>query len=121
VVFLAGAAIAGVLAGRLTRNLASSDEGDSGARGFADSGYVPPAVDTSYQPTEVYPATGYTEPTPDYTTAGTGYAQPTPGYAEPGYAEPGYAGQPAPGYVEPEYPAQPGYGTTPGDAGWRNP
>lgn len=141
VVFLAGAAVAGVLAGRLTRNLASKDDG-GGQQQFG-SVRPAPALEPAYQPTEVYPATGYDQgtyaPTP-------GYADPAPGFVEPGYADPGYAGQPAPGYtgqaapgygepgyvepgyVEPGYaepgyagqpaPGQPGYGQ---DSGWRTP
>ena len=128
VVFLAGAAIAGVLAGRLTRNLASKDEQGGGRHELASAptAYVP-AVEPAYA--ESYPAAGTTYEGGGYAQGG-GYAEPTPGYAEPGYT-----GQPTPGYTEPgyaeqEFPAQPtgypqtpptGYGTSHEDTGWRTP
>ena len=104
VAFLAGAAVLGVLAGRMTRGLASSDNG-SGTRQLTGS-------TTSQLPT--YPASGYPA---EYATgsaaypAGTGYGEPgfpavggeatgTAGY-EPGY-EPGYGPGGDPAY-EPDY------------------
>ncbi len=109
VVFLTGAAIAGVLAGRLTRNLAS--DGDQGGRhelGTVDRGYAAPAIQPAYA--ESYPAADYTQ---------GGYAQGTPGFVEPGYAEPGYTGQgSAAGY--PQTPSA-GYGTSHEDTSWRTP
>lgn len=107
VVFLTSAAIAGVLAGRLTRNLASNDDQDDRREfGTGDRGYATPAVQPVYTDTayaESYPATGtgYAQ--------GSGYAEQTPGFVEPGYAEPGYQGQ------------QTSYGTTHEDQSWRTP
>lgn len=147
VVFLAGAAVAGVLAGRLTRNLASNEDQGGGRHelGSVDRGYASPAIQPAYA--ESYPAagTGYDQGAGYVQGAGydqggydqggyaqgTGYVQPTPGVVEPGYAEPGYAGQPA-GYPEPDYPGQStpggypqtpqtGYGTSHEDTGWRTP
>lgn len=123
VVFLTGAAIAGVLAGRLTRSLSSKDEGDRDEFASADTTYVP-AIEPAYA--ETYPAAGTSDPGYDQTgyAQGTGYVAPTPGYTEPGYTEPGYVGQATPGFSEPEYPGQPdGYPQTPstGDTGWRTP
>ncbi|WP_254910221.1 hypothetical protein [Micromonospora sp. NBS 11-29] len=79
--FLVGAALLGVVAGRLTRNIA--------AVGNDDNSGVQPAYDpdrTAVIPTPpVVPAqpAGYLDPTP-----GT-YAEPDPGYSAPGAAYPG--------------------------------
>src|SRR5215207_4991612 len=111
-VFLASAALAGVVAGRLTRNLATSDNGPSGQQaltgGYTEQTYTTP----TYSETYVEPA--YTEPVT--TGPGPSYSETTygqPGYTEPGYAEPGYTA-PAdtgagyePSYREPGYPAGP--------------
>jgi len=107
VVFLAGAALAGVVAGRLTRNLAS-DNGSSGQHtltgGYTEQTYATPT----------YTETAYSEPVPagpGPAYAGTTYGT-EPGYSEPGYAEPGYAAPAEPSYpgagYEPSYP-EPGY------------
>ena len=90
--FLAGAALAGVVAGRLTKSLASSDEGAD--RRALSGGY----------PAQTYPTPTYTEPV----VAGPGpaYVGDTT-YVEPGYVAPGYE----PSYQEPGYPA--GSGRTP--------
>jgi hypothetical protein len=147
--FLTGAAVLGVLAGRMTRSLASNDD-DSGRRQLTGTGTSPelttPAYSTGYGTD--YPAGSGYETAPVYPAGGV-EATPAGGY-EPGY-EPGYAGgqsgggfRPAgePGYPasDPGYPAGSGYpagtetgypGTThqppPGyeggaeDPAWRNP
>jgi hypothetical protein len=87
--FLLGAAIAGVVVGRLTRGAVDA------AR---DSGPVPQRVSEPQ-----YPGAGYAaHPAPGYTASGytgPGYtAHTTPGYAAPGYTEPAHA---APGYAAP--------------------
>ncbi|PZS35378.1 MAG: hypothetical protein DLM58_03965 [Pseudonocardiales bacterium] len=121
--FLLGAAVAGVLAGRLTRGVVAVHSDDTGsasrqATGSADftaanggpSAEYPAA---SQQQTEVI---GYAVPAETghhvYGTASGGpygAAQtggvPQPGYEQPGYPEPGYE---QPGYEQPGYP-QPGY------------
>jgi hypothetical protein len=74
--FLIGAALAGVLAGRLTSGVkaAHSDSGSSGSAGQAGTGYRP---------------TNYVDPAPTYSGyADTGYAD--TGYADTGYADTGY-------------------------------
>ncbi|HEX7746373.1 MAG TPA: hypothetical protein VF462_14065 [Micromonosporaceae bacterium] len=85
--FLAGAALLGVLAGRLTRNLASASDGQptmSGTgRAFASDDTVPISDPDR---TAVLP------PTPAPRPAADPYAAPATGYAEPGtptgYAQP---------------------------------
>jgi hypothetical protein len=87
-VFLAGAALAGVLAGRLTRGVvaAQSDSGDSGSSGNAPTRQQnrPQSVNPAYtgEPAAALP------PTP-----------PPPGYSAP--PGPGYSSPPAPGYSMP--------------------
>jgi hypothetical protein len=100
VVFLAGATLAGVVAGRLTKGITAGPPEDDGARSLT-SGYD-------------YPDTGYRTPgygTPGYQTPG----YETPGYQTPGYQEPGYQ---SPGYGTAGYPPagqeSPGYGTAEG-------
>jgi len=121
VAFLAGAAVLGVLAGRMTRSLASGQ--DSGPRQLTGADTTPalPASTT-------YPA-GYE--TGGYSTGSAGYPAGTAaGYAEPGYPaggaeaapaggyqtgyEPGYEAGGQPGY-ETGYPASPGTGYVAGD------
>lgn len=124
VAFLAGAAIAGVVAGRLTRGLASKDDDTQGTPaldGGRATGYEPLAVEPAYNGTPAYePTPGYGTPT-GYETAPayeTGY-QGAPGYEtapayEPGYQPPADGGFRAPDqpFAEP-YPAdQPYPGTT---------
>jgi hypothetical protein len=126
--FLLGAALAGVVAGRLTRAVAAK-HGDSGSgsgsaqqlptynagitRGSAGTGYLEPAsasaaIGYGEDGYATSGRSGYAEP--GYADGGTrsGYAQQgsaEPGYAEAGYVEPGYV---EPGYVEPGY-VEPGY------------
>lgn len=103
--FLAGAALAGVVAGRLTKSLASSDEGPSGRQalsgGYPDQTYATPTyTETTYvEPAYAEPLTGGPGPT---------YAG-DPGYVEPGYAAPVDPAYPGAGY-EPTY-QEPGYST----------
>jgi hypothetical protein len=112
VAFLAGAAIAGVLAGRLTRSLASKDEDQGGSRReLATDRTYAPAIEPAYA--ESYPAAGTTTYEAGYDQTGyaqgTGYVEPTPGYTEPGQSA-GYPQSP-----------QSGYGTSHEDTGWRTP
>lgn len=109
-VFLTGAALVGVVAGRLTRGLASSGD-DSSQQAVLPSGR-PLTADTSGYDTP-YTETTYTETT--YT--GTGYEQPggyqQPGYGQPDYQQPGYESgyEPAPvpgGFRAPDAPPLPG-------------
>ncbi|MFI6231737.1 hypothetical protein ACIBCR_31015 [Micromonospora echinospora] len=121
--FLVGAALLGVLAGRLTRNIAATGDDQPG-------GYQPVADPdrTAVLPTEAAYATpdpGYADPLAGgYTQSPRpgGYAAPTPGgYAEPaggGYAAPTSGGYPAPtggGYVEPLPPTGTGQPLPPVD------
>jgi hypothetical protein len=114
VVFLAGAAVLGVLAGRLTRNLASNDDG--GQRGLTGGSY-PGGYGTADSRTVGYPPAGYAAPeavTPAYPLGGaesTGFVEPgyQPGYdqaIEPGYERPGYE---QPGYQQSGYQASGGF------------
>lgn len=134
--FLLGAVALGVVAGRLTRNIAAVSNDDSGAS-TAGTDYrsaysqpvtdpdstvvLPPAQPTGYA--DSLPPSGYadtTQPTGAETTQPTGYAettQPT-GYAEPkpyaDPAEPGVYGEPQPraGETDP-LPGVPSRGTRP--------
>ncbi|MFC4144893.1 hypothetical protein ACFO0M_01380 [Micromonospora mangrovi] len=97
--FLVGAAVLGVLAGRLTKNIAAA--GDDNGTAQRAYGYDPDrtAVIPNSRTVSDVPPGGYLDPTP-----GT-YAEPDPGYAAPGgYAQPasgGYA-DPTPGsYADP--------------------
>ena len=106
VAFLAGAAVAGILAGRLTRNLASSD--DDAPRGL--TGGTTPALPAVEPVTDFTPA--YSEGAPGY-----GYGQQAP--VDTGYAGTGYESTPGTGYAAPAYPAdQPG-GTYQGDPAYQ--
>ncbi|MGC4854535.1 hypothetical protein ACLQ24_14365 [Micromonospora sp. DT4] len=101
--FLVGAAVLGVLAGRLTRGIsAAGDDSGNGSAGYRGAGAYDPER-TAVIPTpppvprtapDVTPAGGYADPTPGgYTEpASGGYADPTPG----GYTEPASTGQPLP-------------------------
>lgn len=113
VAFLAGAAVLGVLAGRMTRNLASSDDdgpaalpSGSGPRAQSltgDAGYGTPAASRGYdaiEPVPAYPGAGFE-------TVGADPAL-TTGY-EPDYSG-GFRGAPETGY-EPAY--EPGYQAAP--------
>jgi hypothetical protein len=103
VVFLAGAAVLGVLAGRLTRNLASDGSGSRAGSESTALAATPPALPTSATTEAVY-GSGFRspedEPSPGWQT-GTSH-QPAPGYGSPGY-------QPVPGYEAPGYRSAPGY------------
>ena len=140
--FLVGAAIAGVLAGRLTKAVRadSPDSADTTARGypghavadyrggaaypnggFRDAPITPVRTDTGYGSAvpAALAAEGYVEPAygsaPSHGTAGNG----DPAYVDPGYAqaasgtEPAYGTEPAAG-TEPAYGTEPVYGSQPG-------
>ncbi|WP_433458980.1 hypothetical protein [Micromonospora sp. CA-248212] len=110
--FLVGAAVLGVLAGRLTKGIsASGDDSGNGSAGYRGAGAYDPertAVIPTPPPTprtaaDATPAGGYLDPTPGTYTEPTsgGYADPTPGgYRDParegGYTEPASTGQPLP-------------------------
>ncbi|MCQ4120379.1 hypothetical protein [Rhodococcus tibetensis] len=121
--FLALAAGAGLVAGRLGRSLMSAnDDSDASATDRArggqseqwppelpGAGAMPPEPEHLHDAPPQYPPSQYppaqNPPQPGYTQPG--YPQ-QPGYTEPGYAQPGYAGQP--GYTQqPGYSQQPGY------------
>lgn len=102
--FLVGAAVLGVLAGRLTRGIsAGGDDSGNGSSAYRGAGAYDPeqtAVIPTQPPTsravpDAVPPGGYLDPTPGTHTPPTsgGYADQTPGtYADPapgGYAEPG--------------------------------
>ncbi|GAA2185911.1 hypothetical protein [Micromonospora lupini] len=112
--FLVGAAVLGVLAGRLTRSISDSgDHSGNGSAGYRGAGAYdpeqtaviptpPPAPRTAADAT---PPGGYLDPTPGTYTEPTsgGYTDPTPGgYSDPtpggagGYTEPASTGQPLP-------------------------
>ncbi|MFF5176105.1 hypothetical protein ACFY3U_26250 [Micromonospora sp. NPDC000089] len=125
--FLVGAALLGVVAGRLAKGLTSASDGTSGYQGRSGSGgtgYDPDR--TAVIPTppapraaDTVPAGGYLDPTP-----GT-YAEPDPGYSGQGaaypdqgtstsYADPaGGTGQPLPPVTQTDpLPGVPSSGTT---------
>jgi hypothetical protein len=117
VAFLTGAAVLGVLAGRMTRGL-TSDGDDSGPRALSGAPTTPELTAPAYGTD--YPAgTGY-ETTPAYPVGGaesTTLGEPVGGY-EPGYTSGSQSGggfRPAgePGY-EPGYESGTGYPATPG-------
>jgi len=127
--FLAIAAGAGLLVGRLGRGLkaANDDDGNSGDSGGGNSSARGPgsapnlgAGENSRQgyattpppQVPVYPpAPGYPQPAPGYPQPAPGFQQPPPGYRQP---TPGYQ-QPPPGYPQgPGYPQAPGYPPAPG-------
>ncbi|MFI5929175.1 hypothetical protein ACIA3K_24830 [Micromonospora sp. NPDC051543] len=118
--FLVGAAVLGVLAGRLTKGIsASGDDSGNGSAGYRGAGAYDPER-TAVIPTpppaprtaaDAAPAGSYLDPTPGTYTEPTsggyteptsgGYADPTPGgYQDParqgGYTEPASTGQPLP-------------------------
>lgn len=126
VAFLAGAAVLGVLAGRLTRNLASSDD-DSGSAApqaptLTGSGYDTPDY-REYEAgaaTTVYPAV---EAVPAYPGAGFETVGADPAVTGQAGYEPDYGGsfRPAgePGYQDQTgYPAQSAPATTAYEAGY---
>lgn len=82
--FLVGAALLGVVAGRLTKNIASVGDGLTGSQ-QAHGGYDPDrtaVIPTSRSVPEQIPPGGYLDPTP-----GT-YAEPDPGYSASGASYP---------------------------------
>ncbi|MEH0844399.1 hypothetical protein V6U81_18625 [Micromonospora sp. CPCC 205711] len=86
--FLVGAALLGVVAGRLTKGITSAGDSSTGSHGLYGStgtnGYADPDA------TAVIPTPPAPRAMPDAVPAG-GYLDPTPGtYAEP---DPGYSGQ----------------------------
>ncbi|MEH1168197.1 hypothetical protein V6V47_22705 [Micromonospora sp. CPCC 205539] len=113
--FLVGAAVLGVLAGRLTRSI--SDAGDhsgSDSPSYRGSGAYDPertdVIPTPPAPRAVPDAGTYAGPTSG------GYAEPTPGgYADPtegGYTEPAGTGQPLPPVTQTDpLPGVPSSGT----------
>jgi hypothetical protein len=121
VAFLAGAAVLGVLAGRMTRGLASSGDG-SGTRQL--TGATTPQLPAG----RTYPATAYPA---EYATGSAAYP-PGAGYGEPGSPvggaeatgtagyDPGYGRGSDPGY-EPGYGpgSEPGYEPGYGSGGFR--
>jgi hypothetical protein len=143
--FLLGAALAGVVAGRLVKAARADSSGDSTGQaggGSTAQGY-PTEVQTSgngryetVEPGTEYgtaagvggvayppPPTGadpaYQQPYQDPAGAGTAYPG-QPGVTAPGYGtpqEPGYGTSPEPGYAT---PPEPGFGTqAPADPSWR--
>jgi hypothetical protein len=133
VAFLAGAAVLGVLAGRLTRNLASSDDSQPSQLGGRSGPYDGDSYRALYGESGVGGAAGQPagyeqgwdaaaggfrpagEPVPAYGTGyESGYATGQPGYQGQAGYESGYAtGQPGyeSGYAtgQPGYQAEPGY------------
>ncbi|MEU8213147.1 hypothetical protein AB0B85_28560 [Micromonospora sp. NPDC049044] len=109
--FLVGAAVLGVLAGRLTRGIsAAGDDSGNGSAAYRGAGAYDPER-TAVIPTPApapravpdgVPSGGYLDPTPGTYTEPTpgGYTDPTPGgYTDPtpgGYREPTGTGQPLP-------------------------
>ncbi|SCG61413.1 hypothetical protein GA0070619_4380 [Micromonospora zamorensis] len=101
--FLVGAAVLGVLAGRLTRSISSAgDDSSNGSSAYRGAGAYDPEQ-TAVIPTpppapraapDATPAGGYLDPTPSTYTEPTpgGYTAPAPG----GYTEPTGTGQPLP-------------------------
>lgn len=120
--FLAGAAVAGVLAGRLTRGAMAAQSEQSGQDGQGSSGSgngaaqlpVPYQASTPRAPAPT-PA-GYAEPSPSYAPPQPDYAPPQPGYASPGYAPPPAEAvpPPPPAYRTGGAPNQPALGYGPG-------
>ncbi len=114
--FLAIAAGAGLLVGRLGRGLkaANDDSQETGAEQGAGPGQGAP--DTSHQ--------GYAEPMPPQPGYQQGGYQPAPAYPQPQAYQPGSGYQPAPGHQPapgyrqpappPAYPPNPGYPPGPG-------
>ena len=126
VVFLAGAALAGVVAGRLTKGIAAGAPEQDGARSLTsgyDSGQpysgqpysgqygtaAAPAYETSGYQTPGYQSSGYQGPgseTPDYGTTGGGFRAPDAGGTPyPPTADPDYQPAPDPAYQPDPDPA----------------
>ncbi|WP_433344148.1 hypothetical protein [Micromonospora sp. CA-111912] len=124
--FLVGAAVLGVLAGRLTRNLSAASDGTGGTRGAygPTDGYDPErtaVIPTPPAPRAVpdqIPPGGYLDPTPGtYAGSGAGYSGQGAAYPDPGtttgYADPaGSTGQPLPPVTQTDpLPGVPSSGT----------
>jgi hypothetical protein len=144
VVFLTGAAVLGVLAGRLTRNLASDDSGPPALTGSSAMPELPgPAAghELDYLATDAgtsaYPAESASTASGLYGSGRapvyeqpafeqTAYEEPVrPGSEQPGsgfrpVGEPDPAYRPAPGY-DPGPRPRPGYEGEADDPAWRNP
>lgn len=124
--FLVGAAVLGVLAGRLTRGIsAAGDDSGNGSSAYRGAGAYDPEQ-TAVIPTpaprvapDTVPAAGYLDPTPGTYTEPTpgGYADPMPGdYADPrrgDYPEQTGTAQPLPPVTQTDpLPGVPSSGTT---------
>ena len=127
--FLAIAAGAGLLVGRLGRGLKAandddSNDGDSGGNFSARGPGSAPNLGAEENPRQGYattpppqvpvypPAPGYQQPAPGYPQPAPGFQQPPPGYRQPA---PGYQQPPPPGYPRgPGNPQAPGYPPAPG-------
>ncbi|GAA4580942.1 hypothetical protein GCM10023176_61210 [Micromonospora coerulea] len=93
--FLIGAAVLGVLAGRLTKNIAAAGDEHGTAQRAYGTGYDPDrtaVIPTSRAVPDQVPPGGYLDPTPG------SYADPQTSYAEPG----GYTDPTRGGYAEPQ-------------------
>ena len=93
--FLIGAAVLGVLAGRLTKNIAAAGDDHGTAQRAYGTGYDPDrtaVIPTSRAVPDAVPPGGYLDPTPG------SYADPQTGYAEPG----GYTDPTRGGYADPQ-------------------
>lgn len=125
VVFLAGAALAGVVAGRLTKGIVAGPPDDDGPRsltsGYPDTyqtsqplplgsaepygtavaapDYASPGYEGSAYQTPAYGTAGYAAPD-DYTTTGGGFRSPDAGPAGSEYAPAGYPDAGQGGYAE---------------------
>jgi ElaB/YqjD/DUF883 family membrane-anchored ribosome-binding protein len=117
--FLAIAAGAGLLVGRLGRGLkaANDDDGNSGGNSSARGPGSAPNLGAGENSRQGYATTPPPQvpvypPAPGYPQSAPGYPQPAPGFQQP---PPGYR-QPAPGYQPPPpgYPQGPGYPQAPG-------
>jgi hypothetical protein len=127
--FLCGAALAGIVAGRLTgggvaamKQSSGGDSSPSGSMAASPTMPMPVQPDPSPRTNAGYPTpgTGYAGAGVGYPAAG-GYAGPGAGYPEgsPGYPAPPVPGTPMSGRAEPELPPYPDYegGNTSYDTG----
>ncbi|GAB1516089.1 hypothetical protein JCM33774_81320 [Actinophytocola sp. KF-1] len=107
--FLAGAALAGVVVGRLTRGIVDAEKSGDDSSGQANGHRARHAADVNDNPPMAAPPLPATEPAPGYGTVPS--AEPTPGYSAmpPAETAPGY------GAVPPTPPPTPGYSTPPGE------
>lgn len=118
-VFLAGAALAGVVVGRLTRGIVEAEKSGDGSSSHNANGHRPQQADSPRH--AAHSGGPVPTPPPPATDPGPGYgavppAPPAPSYANP--SAPGYS-TPAPGYSTPapgySTPPAPGYSTPPGE------